>query len=172
MSSDEVKELIENNEKSTEFTNKITRRKIEMVKYRDLQLPEIIYDDFLPAPIDKVHITNELEGVPTSKGYYVGPIKIVRGINDINKIHDGDIIAIPYSDVSWTPLFTKAKAVISESGGVLSHSSIVAREYNIPAIVSVNNATVLSDNTLIAVDAYRGKISILKHSYNEDKEPT
>ncbi len=170
MNSDEVKELIENKEKSIDFKNKITKRKIEMVKYRNIKLPEIIYDDFLPVPINQAHITKELEGVPTSKGYHVGPVKIVRGINDINKIQDGDIIAIPYSDVSWTPLFAKAKAVISESGGILSHCSIVAREYNIPAVVSVNNATLLKDNTLIAVDAYKGKISILEDTYKHEGE--
>ena len=88
----------------------------------------------------------------------------------MKKIKDGDIIAIPFSDVSWTPLFAKAKAVISESGGMLAHCSIVAREYNIPAIVSVNGATLLKDKTLIAVDAFKGKISILKKSYKLDEE--
>jgi pyruvate,water dikinase len=61
--------------------------------------------------------------------------------------------------------------VISESGGMLSHCSIVAREYNIPAVVSVNGATLLKDNMLIAVDAYKGKISVMKETYElEDEE--
>ena len=77
---------------------------------------------------------------------------------------EGDIIVIPFSDISWTPLFAKASAVISESGGVLSHCSIVAREYKIPAIVSVNNImTTLSDNMQIAVDGFNGRVKILKN---------
>jgi pyruvate,water dikinase len=177
MTYDEVRELIENSEKAEISRNKISKRKKEIKECRDFQLPDIIYDDFLPKPINTTNTIKELKGIPTSKGFYTGPVKIVKGIKDMDKIQDGDIIAIPYSDVSWTPLFTKAKAVISESGGILSHCSIVAREYNIPAIVSVNGATLLKDNTLIAVNAYNGKISLLKKTHkakvdDEDLEIT
>lgn len=161
----EIKELIKNNQKMNYFRDKIYKIKSEMIEFKNIKLPEIIYDDYLPKPLNATSIINELKGVPTSKGYYIGPVKIVEGINDINKIKEGDIIVIPYSDVSWTPLFTKARAVISESGGILSHCSIVAREYNIPAIVSVKGATSLKDNTLIALDAFNGKISILSDSF-------
>jgi hypothetical protein len=54
------------------------------------------------------------------------------GLSEFEKLQKGDILIIPYSDVGWTPLFSKAGAVISESGGMLSHSSIIAREYHIP----------------------------------------
>jgi len=72
----------------------------------------------------------------------------------------GDVLVIPYSDVSWTPLFTKAGAVIAESGGILSHSSIIAREYGIPAVVSVPGACQIADGTLVTVDGYRGEILV------------
>jgi len=166
MNYDEVKDLIKDEQKAAEFMSKIEERKREMVEYQNFQLPEVIYDDFLPKPIDETEISKELEGVPTSKGFYIGPVKLVQGISDINKIQEGDIISIPYSDVSWTPLFAKARAVISESGGILSHCSIVAREYGIPAIVSVKGATSLRDNTLIAVDAFKGKIIVLSDIFN------
>ncbi|TFG21673.1 MAG: hypothetical protein EU533_05145, partial [Promethearchaeota archaeon] len=61
-------------------------------------------------------------------------------------------------------------AVISESGGILSHCSIVAREYQIPAIVSVKGATMLKDNMLIAVDAFKGKVSVLNDDFVLDNE--
>lgn len=166
---EEVKELVENNEIAFSLRNKILNRKTEMKEFANFRLPEIIYDDYLPEPINQDKISNELSGIPTSKGFYIGPVKIVKGINDIDKIDHGDVIAIPYSDVSWTPLFSKARAVISESGGILSHASIVAREYKIPAIVSVEGATLLKDNMLIAVDAFKGKISILNDNFNLDK---
>jgi len=167
---DEVKEIIENNEKAKVLRKYITKRKKEMLLYRNLQLPEIIYNDVLPKPILSDISIQELEGVPTSKGFHIGPVKVVKGYRDEKKIQKGDIIAIPYSEVSLTPLFAKAKAVISESGGLLSHFSIVAREYNIPVLVSVKGATLLKNNTLIAVDAYKGKISILKDKYKLDKQ--
>ncbi len=65
---------------------------------------------------------------------------------------------IPYSDVGWTPLFARAGAVIAESGGILSHSSIIAREYNIPAVVSVKHAMNLRDGELVEVDGYKGLV--------------
>jgi pyruvate,water dikinase len=89
----------------------------------------------------------------------------VHGINDFHKVTNGDILVIPHSDIGWVPLFAKAGAVIAESGGMLSHSSIVAREYGIPAVVSVNGALNLADNQIISVDGYKGEIYI--HSYGQ-----
>jgi len=169
LTNEEVKEIIENNEKLKILPGEIFDRKKEILESRNLQLPEIIYDDFLPKPIPSDKLIIELEGVPTSKGFYIGSVKVVKGINDIKKIQDGDIVAIPFSDMSLISLFAKAKAVISESGGILSYFSIVAREYNIPAVVSVNGATSLKNKTLIAVDAFTGKISILKNTYKLDE---
>ena len=75
-------------------------------------------------------------------------------------MREGDVLVIPYSDAGWTLLFSKAGAVIAESGGILSHSSIVAREYNIPAVVSVSGACNLSDGCIVAVDGYSGEVVI------------
>ena len=91
---------------------------------------------------------------------------MVKGIADFAKLESGDVLIIPYSDVGWTPLFAKAGAVVAESGGILSHSSIIAREYNIPAVVSVNGAMKLPDFTLVTVDGFQGEISI----HNESDE--
>ena len=108
----------------------------------------------------KVHC--DLKGVATSRGHYVGPARLVHGPSDFKKIKFGDVLVIPFSDVSWTPLFSKASAVISESGGILSHCSIVAREYEIPAVVSVTGAMQIVDGTIIAVDGYNGKVQIME----------
>jgi pyruvate,water dikinase len=82
-------------------------------------------------------------------------------VRDFAKLESGDVLVIPYSDVSWTPLFSKAGAVVAESGGILSHSSIIAREYGLPAIVSVNNATrQLQDDMIVTVDGYHGTITL------------
>jgi pyruvate,water dikinase len=63
--------------------------------------------------------------------------KVIQSLQDFGSLREGDVLTVPYSDVGWTPLIAKAGAVIAESGGSLSHSSIVAREYNIPAVVSI-----------------------------------
>jgi len=173
---DEIRTLAKTDEKLELFRKRINKRKNEIIKYQNIHIPIVLYDDKPPEPIIGAKLINELQGVPTSKGHYIGPVRVVKGLRDFDKIQEGDVIAIPYSDVSWTPLFTKAKAVISESGGILSHCSIIAREYNIPAIVSVRGATELKDNTIVSVDAYNGKISILDRipeemsKEQEDKE--
>jgi pyruvate,water dikinase len=82
-------------------------------------------------------------------------------VRDFDKIQQGDVLIIPYSDISWTPVFSKARAVVSESGGILSHCSIVAREYAIPAVVSVKGALRIKDGARIAVDGYKGIVRVL-----------
>ena len=70
------------------------------------------------------------------------------------------MIAIPFSDVGWTPLFARAGAVVAEAGGMLSHSSIVAREYRIPCVVSVAGALQLPDGATVTVDGYAGTVVV------------
>jgi len=159
---EEIKVLAQSGNYIEEYKNNLENRIAEIVRYKDIVLPDLIYDDVPPEPLIKNKVSNKLRGVATSKGHYVGRIKVVKGLRDFNKVKNGDILAIPYSDVSWTPLFSKAKAVISESGGMLSHCSIVAREYNIPAVVSVKGVTELEDNTLVAVNGYKGEVCILQ----------
>jgi pyruvate,water dikinase len=136
----------------------VEERKAEMDQYKDIDLPEIIYGDQAP-PIVPIQ-AEKLHGTPTSRGVYSGRARVVSGIQDFEKVGDGDVLVIPYSDVGWTPLFARAGAVIAESGGILSHSSIIAREYGIPAVVSVSGALNLRDDALVVVDGYSGAITI------------
>ncbi len=159
---DEIKLAIKSQNMPRELEDNLAKRKEEIIQYKDLVLPDLIYGDAPPVPLTKKDTFNKLKGVAASRGYYVGKIKVVRGIQDFNKVHDEDVMVIPYSDVSWNPLFVKAKAVISESGGILSHCSITAREYNIPAVVSVKDATGLRDGTRVAVNGYNGEILVIE----------
>jgi len=143
---------------TNDYKIKIKQIKKDIEKTRDVDLPIVIYGD-QPPPIIPHH-SSTLKGVPTSQGYYTGPVRKVQGIDDFSKVKHGDVLVIPFSEVGWTPLFAKAGAVVSESGGILSHSSIIAREYQIPAVVSVHNAMKLIDNQIISIDGYKGEIII------------
>jgi len=155
---DEIRCLIAGQVSGEDFGERVVQRQAEMEAYRDVLLPEVIYGD-APPPI--IAASNEkLTGTPTSRGYHTGKVKVVRSISDFPKLDEGDVLVIPYSDVGWTPLFARAGAVIAESGGILSHSSIIAREYNIPAVVSVAGAMQLCDNTTVTIDGYRGEIMV------------
>ena len=136
----------------------ITQRKQEMEDTKNIILPTVIYGE-TPPPIELPN-SKKITGTPTSSGYCDGLVKKVWGLQDFEKLEDGDILVIPFSDVSWTPLFAKAAGIISESGGMLSHSSIIAREYKIPAVVSVAEAPMLKDGTRVTIDGYKGEISI------------
>jgi pyruvate,water dikinase len=75
---------------------------------------------------------------------------------------EGKILVIPFSDVGWTPLLLRAGAIVSESGGMLSHAAIVARELSIPSVSSVDHACQLEDGLLAKVDGTNGVLMILK----------
>ena len=136
----------------------VRQHKLDMETFENISLPPIIFGEELP-PLDNIS-SDILVGVPTSGGVYKGKVRVVAGLKDRDKVQDGDVLVVPYSDVSWTPLFRRAGAVIAESGGLLSHSSIVAREYNIPAVVNVGGATNLLDETIVTVDGHYGKIFV------------
>jgi pyruvate,water dikinase len=139
-----------------DLRSKIAQRQQELARVRDVIPPSIIYGD-TPVPIE-TQPGDKLIGIPTSHGYYQGPVRVVRGLKDFEKVQTGDVLVVPFSDVGWTPLFSRAGAVIAESGGMLSHSSIVAREYDIPAVVSVSGACQIADGALVTVDGYRGEV--------------
>lgn len=141
--------------------------KADIERFRNISLPTVIYGDE-PPPITDASL-EKLVGVPTSIGHYTGKVCVVRGIRDFNKVQQGDVLVIPYSEVGWTPLFTRARAIVAESGGMLSHSSIIAREYNIPAVVSVAGATRLPDDTIVTVNGHAGEVLI--HGCIEAQEP-
>lgn len=144
----------------------VNKRKKDHARNQSIALPPVIYGDYLP-PIQDAH-SPILTGIPVSRGLHRGVVRVVKGLGDFPKVIDDCVLVIPYSDVSWAPLFARAGALIAEAGGVLSHSSIVAREYGIPAIVSVPHATRLRDGIEVTVDGYSG--NIILHDSSLEKE--
>ena len=133
-------------------------RRAEMAASASARLPGLIFGDDPPGTDHEARGT--LRGVPTSRGRYRGPARVVRDTTQFPRLQPGDVLVIPFSDVGWTPLFARAGAVVAESGGILSHSSIVAREYGIPAVVSVEGAMDLEDGVTLEVDGYTGEVFV------------
>ncbi|WP_214322992.1 PEP/pyruvate-binding domain-containing protein [Nonomuraea sediminis] len=101
-----------------------------------------------------------LTGAPGSRGVATGPARIVRGPGDFARVHPGDILVCPFTDPAWTPLLRIAAGVITETGGVLSHAAIVAREHGIPAVLGIPNATSrLHDDSAITIDGATGTVT-------------
>ncbi|MBQ9328639.1 MAG: phosphoenolpyruvate synthase [Solobacterium sp.] len=104
----------------------------------------------------------DIVGVSGSGGTATGKACIINGPEEFGKLQKGDILVCPHTDPEWTPLFTLASGVVVDTGGTLSHAAIVAREYKIPAVLAVGNATAeIKDGDTVMVDGDHGKVLIL-----------
>ena len=160
LSFDEVVDAVEH---GGDLQSDVEVRRSEMENLEDVHMPDIIYgDEFVPLSADADAAV--WTGTATARGHHRGIVRIVRGLDEFEKVHPGDVIVIPFSDVGWTPLFAKAGAVVAESGGMLSHSSIVAREYGLPCVVSVPGALRIPDGSTVVVDGYRGTVTLEEES--------
>ncbi|WP_328989660.1 PEP-utilizing enzyme [Kribbella sp. NBC_01245] len=114
-----------------------------------------------PAPADApVASPTLLAGTPASQGIATGTARIVRGPADFPRVRPGDILVCPYTDPAWTPLLRIAAGVVTDTGGVLSHAAIVARELRIPAVVGLPDATAtIHDSALITIDGTTGTVT-------------
>ncbi|MEV3986027.1 PEP/pyruvate-binding domain-containing protein [Nonomuraea sp. NPDC049758] len=112
-----------------------------------------------PAPAADVP-AGALVGTPGSRGAVTGTARIVRGPRDFARVLPGDVLVCPFTDPAWTPLLRIAAGVVTETGGVLSHAAIVAREHAIPAVLGVPDVTSrLRDGTLVTVDGTAGTVT-------------
>jgi pyruvate,water dikinase len=100
-----------------------------------------------------------LEGMPASSGTVVGPARILRSLEEADKLRPGDILVTAFTLPSWTPFFASVKGVVTNTGGMLCHAAVVAREYRIPAVVGTVQATErFQDGELIEVDGDAGTV--------------
>jgi len=104
------------------------------------------------------------EGIVTNPGKHRGKVKIIRSLEDIEKINNEDIIVIKNNSPLFSLAFMKAAAIISETGGSLCHLAIVSRELNKPCILGVENALeVFREDMLVEIDAFKNKIIIIEN---------
>ncbi len=104
---------------------------------------------------------NELRGNGSSAGVARGPVRIVPELSDAGRLRPGDVLVTVATLPPWTPLFAVASAVVTETGGVLSHTAITAREYKLPAVLAVAGATtLLKDGQLVEVDGAAGTVKV------------
>lgn len=119
----------------------------------------------LPSPcVSDEPTTSEqtFTGTPGSHGSVTATARIVRGLADFPSVRPGEVVICPYTDPAWTPLFTIVAGVVTETGGALSHAAIVAREYGIPAVLGVTDATTsIRDGDRVALDGTTGTLTIL-----------
>jgi phosphohistidine swiveling domain-containing protein len=158
---DEVKQVVNGMPEAQGAKEWIATRRAEMAFDAQIDLPDTIRGDYVPThPIAADEDQEYLVGIGGSSGSARGCAQIVRDPADAPiTLTKNDILVVPFTDVSWTPLFPAIGGVVAETGGQLSHSAIVAREYGLPAVVNVKNATQLIKNgQTIVVDGTQGLV--------------
>jgi pyruvate,water dikinase len=102
-----------------------------------------------------------IAGLAVSSGSFEGRARVILNMEDAD-LEDGDILVTTFTDPSWTPLFLSIKGLVTEVGGLMTHGAVIAREYGLPAVVGVENATkLIKDGKRIRVHGTEGYVEIL-----------
>ncbi len=105
---------------------------------------------------------NRICGIPVSSGHVTAPASVVGSLQEFHAMRPGSVLVAPMTSPAWTPLLAVAAGVVTDVGGLLSHASIVAREYGIPAVIGTGNATRrITDGQIVTVDGDRGWVTLL-----------
>lgn len=111
-----------------------------------------------------------LVGTGSSAGVYEGVVRVILSPVGAH-LEPGEVLVAPGTDPAWTPLFLSAGALVTETGGMISHGSVVAREYGIPAVVGVPEATTrLRSGQRVRVDGTAGRVTLLDEAKKLDRE--
>jgi pyruvate,water dikinase len=107
--------------------------------------------------------SNEIKGFAASSGVAEGVARVVKSVDEIGRLRQGDILVCQVTNPTWAPIFQKIAAAVSDIGGSMSHAAIVAREFGLPAVVGTGRATQrIKDGQRIRVDGGRGIVTILE----------
>ena len=143
----------------------IASRKRQRKRAEDYTLPDAWVGSVVPAKRAKVVATKSLTGLGVSGGVATGRARIVMNTEAAfeRELELGDVLVAPFTDTPWTPLFIPAAAIVVETGGMLSHAATVAREFGIPCVVLVHDATrIIGDGDTVKVDGAAGTVEIVK----------
>jgi pyruvate,water dikinase len=160
LSFEELHEVVRTN---TADHQVISKRKDEYILFEKLTPPRVITSDGeitrgkykrdnLPA--------GAIVGLPVSAGVIEGRARVIVNMKDAD-LEDGDILVTSFTDPSWTTLFVSIKGLVTEVGGLMTHGAVIAREYGIPAVVGVENATkLIKDGQRIRVNGTDGYLEL------------
>jgi phosphohistidine swiveling domain-containing protein len=128
---------------------------------RDAEVPEMVAKFYGVAGTASWD-GDVLRGTPASAGRAVGIARLVRGPEDFSRLRAGDVIVCTTTTPAWTPLFVSAAGLVTDTGGILSHAAIVAREYGLPAVVGCEMATTtIRDGARVEVDGQAGEVRVV-----------
>jgi pyruvate,water dikinase len=168
LAKEEVFDLMTGKLAASEAERLITPRRAEYRKYLHVAPPMFlegdrefdVADETLEASVTSGGM---ISGVAASAGRATGIARVVHDIGELGRVKPGDILVTNSTDPGWTPVFLLIKGLVLETGGILAHGTVLSREYGIPAVTSVRQATsLIKEGNLITIDGSEGSIQLLQ----------
>jgi len=158
---EELREVVRTNKVDYSI---ISQRKDEYKLYEKLTPPRVMTSDgeIITGQYKRENLpAGAIAGLAVSSGIIEGRARVILNMEDAD-LEDGDILVTTFTDPSWTPLFVSIKGLVTEVGGLMTHGAVIAREYGLPAVVGVENATgLIKDGQRIRVHGTDGYVEIL-----------
>jgi len=158
---DELREVIRTREVDEAL---IRQRKADFARFEKLSPPRVLTSEgeVVTGAYRRDHLPAEaLAGLPVSSGVIEGRARVILDLEGA-ELEEGDILVTVFTDPSWTPLFVGIKGLVTEVGGLMTHGAVIAREYGLPAVIGVENATrLIADGQRIRVNGSAGYVELL-----------
>jgi phosphoenolpyruvate synthase/pyruvate phosphate dikinase len=157
----ELHQAVRNNKANQQL---IGKRKVEHKINQKLNPPRVMTSDgeIIAGKYNRESLpAGAIPGLPVSAGMIEGRARVILNMEDAD-LEEGDILITTFTDPSWTPLFVSIKGLVTEVGGLMTHGAVIAREYGLPAVVGVENATeLIKDGQQIRVHGTDGYVVVL-----------
>ena len=157
----ELQPVVEGTIEPCEIRRRIAERRREYEYHQSLNPPPIVVGPYDPARHSHPQpdpLVQHLNGLAVSAGVVSGPARVILHASD-DFVRPGEILVAPFTDPGWTPYFVNAAGIVMDQGGLLSHGSIVAREFGVPCVVNVGLATkMIQTGQVIRVDGDVGVV--------------
>ena len=161
LSFDELQHAVKSNRLELQL---ISNRKDDYSLYEKLTPPRVITSDgeIVTGAYKRENLpAGAIVGLPVSSGVIEGQARVIFNLEEAD-LDEGDILVTTFTDPSWTALFVSIKGLVTEVGGLMTHGAVIAREYGLPAVVGVENATTLiMDGQRIRVNGTEGYVEII-----------
>ena len=158
---------------SFDVINTIADRRAELLRNHEITPPSVVKgrfdpERFQPEPVNEN--AEVLSGLAVSPGIVTGRARVIMRYSHDEQVLPGEILVAPFTDPGWTPYFLPAAGIVVDIGGMLSHGSIVAREYGKPAVVNVGPATrIIKTGQMVQVDGDQGKVRIIRETVGAER---
>lgn len=156
-----IVQVIEDKSRLEELRKRAVANRLYCQIYQKARIPGELWSQ--PMAVVSQARQPHLTGLAASSGQVTAPVRVLRDVMQLEAVEPGEILVTPFTDTGWSPVFGRLAGLITETGGVLCHASIVAREYQLPTLVCVDGACDrLKTGMVVTLDTLTGRVIIEK----------